>query len=289
MPTLKDTAASESHEAARFLPDDGRRWMSRVHVSMPWRVIPEYLELALDLGLNLEIGLDAVDLDQQAFLQYETVSKRLEERGSRISLHGPFWDLNPGSVDPSVRQVSRRRLNQFVDVFEIFQPLKAVCHTGFDPRHHHGQVEFWVSESLRVWESLVMRAEKIGVPLLLENVWEEGPELHQRLFERLPSPFFGFCFDVGHQHSFSRSTLDQWLLPLMTHIQELHLHDNDGSHDHHLPIGQGTIDFHHLFGMLRVKGERVLVTVEPHTRQHLSETLEALFKILSHDPPAFMV
>ncbi len=269
------------------LPEGARKLLPHVHVNMPWSHLDQYLELVLALGMNLEIGLDAVQLGKNTLRDYENISRKLHDRGCRISLHGPFWDLNPGSVDPLIREVSRSRLNQFVDVFQTFQPVQAVCHTGFDPRHHHGQQDFWLSESLKVWEVLVKRAEGLQVPLLLENVWEHDPRLHRILLDELPSAHFGFCFDVGHQHCFSRSSVDQWLEPLLVRTQELHLHDNDGFHDLHLPIGEGSIDFHNLFDTIKKNSLKPLLTLEPHTREHLFRTFEGLWNILGNDLPAF--
>ncbi len=278
------------HEAFQHgLPQDALKILPHVHVNMPWDYLPQYLKLVLDLGMNLEIGFSAVQLEKEAYREYEKISRQLQKRGCRVSLHGPFWDLNPGSVDPLIREVSRFRLHQFVDMFEIFQPVRAVCHTGFDPRHHHAHQDFWLSESLKAWEVLVKKTEKLKVPLLLENVWEHEPGLHRILFEKLPSTHFGFCFDVGHQHCFSSASMDQWLHALMEQTQELHLHDNDGSHDLHLPIGQGNIDFQRLFDTMKSGGARPLLTVEPHTREHLFQTLEGLWNILGNDLHTFMI
>jgi len=104
-------------------------------------------------------------------------------------------------------------------------------------------------------------------------VWEPGPDIHRELFDRIPSSFFGFCLDVGHQHSFSRTPLKAWLEELQSVLREIHLHDNDGTSDSHLPIGEGTIDFVELFRYLGSNGMKPLLTLEPHREEHLVKSL----------------
>lgn len=250
-----------------------------VHISMPWQYLPRYLDLVLEHRFNLEIGIGGAELDALTRAEARDLAKKLCEADIRISLHGPFWDLCAGSTDPFIRQVTRTRLQQIFDLVPIFNPIQVVCHTGYDPRHH-GDWRHFLEVSLATWEPLLERAELLKVPLLLENVWEYGPQLHYELFTRLASPYLGFCLDVGHQHSFSRTALTGWLEALSDHLREIHVHDNNGSGDAHLPVGQGNIDFELLFQVLQERDKKPLLTLEPHRESHLFESLGALTEIL---------
>jgi sugar phosphate isomerase/epimerase len=236
--------------------------------------------MVLECGFHLEIGLGGVDLDGLSTVDAEKTVSRLHAAGIRLSLHGPFWDLCPGSIDPLIRQVSRSRLQQLFELVPIFNPIQVVCHTGYDPRHHGQDWQRFLELSLATWEPVLEQAESLKVPLLLENVWEYGPELHQAVFARLPSPYLGFCLDVGHQHSFSRTPLMDWLAALITQLREIHLHDNHGNGDSHLPVGQGNIDFHSLFQFITERRATPLLTLEPHREPHLFESLRALTELL---------
>ena len=66
---------------------------------------------------------------------------------------------------------------------------------------------------------------------------------------------------------------------------KVHLHDNDSTHDFHLPVGKGTIDFGFLFEFLEERNKRPILTLEPHKKEHLLETLQGLIKVL---PPSFI-
>jgi sugar phosphate isomerase/epimerase len=255
------------------------RVIQEVHINMPWQHLPRYLELVLEHRFNVEIGLGAMDLDALSRTEARSMAEKLHKEGIRISLHGPFWDLCAGSTDPLIRQITRTRLQQFFDLVAIFQPLQVVCHTGYDPRHH-GDWQRFLEISLATWEPLVERAELLEVPLLLENVWEHHPRLHQELFYHLSSPYLGFCLDVGHQHCFSRTPLSDWLKSLGDRLREIHLHDNDGNGDTHLPVGQGSIDFDALFQAVKQQLRKPLLTLEPHRESHLFQSLRTLTKVL---------
>jgi len=263
------------------LDDDKLPIIRSVHINVPWKFIPRYIDMIIDHRLNVEIGFEAAELDQVNRSEFKAIAKRLQKLSCGITLHAPFWDLAPGSLDPLIRQVTSLRLHQFFDLVSIFEPVQIVCHTGYDPSHHQGQTEFWLDKSLALWEPLIIRAENSKVPILLENVWENDPGFHLGLLRQIDSPWFGFCLDVGHQNSFSETDLQTWVRSLADYLRELHLHDNDGTCDAHLPIGQGNIDFLFLFEFLQNRGIKPLLTLEPHTEEHLQESIEGLHFVLS--------
>jgi len=261
-----------------------RAVLGQVFINMPWHYVEQYIDLVIENGINIEIGFGAEDLEKAPVDAVYAVIGRMRAKGSRITVHGPFWDLCSGSIDPAIRRVTVSRLDSLFDLVEKIRPEQVVCHTGFDPRHHRGHREVWIENSLSTLMPFVRRAEMLAIPLVLENVWEEDPGLHLELLEGINSPWFGFCLDIGHQNSFSRTTLDKWLQATWPYLKEIHLHDNDGSFDTHLPVGLGTIDFDYLFNFLGEKKISPVLTMEPHTVEHLYETLAGLAAMVSfHD------
>ena len=265
--------------SGRVFSTQMRAVLRHVYTNMPWTLLPRYMDLILKGMINIEIGFSAEELEKEPGRHFEATIGKLRDSGCRITVHGPFWDLCPGSIDSAVREVARSRLRRLFEVLEHVHPVQIVCHTGFDPRHHRGHRTEWVENSVATWEVFVERARKLGAPLLLENVWEEDPELHLKLFEKIDSPWFGFCLDTGHQNAFSKTTLASWLEAVSAHLREIHLHDNDGSYDYHLPIGDGNIDFDYLFRFLGANGLRPLLTMEPHKEEHLYDNLHALARM----------
>ncbi len=256
--------------------DKNRAVLDRVFVNMPWTYLHRYIDLILERRINIEIGFGADELDNAPISEIAAALARIREGGCRITAHGPFWDLCPGSIDPRIREVSRSRIVRFFEILEHVRPEQVVCHTGFDPRHHRSHRAAFIDNSVSVWAGIIESAERLGAPVVLENVWEDDPALHVEMLERIASPWFGFCLDTGHQHAFSKTKLDNWLEATAHHLKEIHLHDNDGSFDYHLPFGQGSIDFDYLFGFLKTKDLKPVLTIEPHREEHLYQSLDAL-------------
>lgn len=253
-----------------------RSVLGHVFINMPWNFLGRYIDLAIENGISLEIGFGADELESASGDEVSAVVRRIRDKGCDVTMHGPFWDLCSGSVDLGIREVSRSRYNRLLDLADVIHPVRIVCHTGFDPRHHRGHRGTWIENSLSTWETVVGRAEAIAAPLVLENVWEEDPSLHMELLKRIDSPWLGFCLDTGHQHSFSKTSLDKWLDATWPFLKEIHIHDNNGGNDSHLPVGQGTIDFDRLFQFLGEKKISPVLTLEPHTVEHLNATLAGL-------------
>jgi sugar phosphate isomerase/epimerase len=260
-----------------------RTLLRHLFVNMPWSYIGQFMDLVVENRMNVEVGFSAADLESCSPADLCATVARIRQAGGRISFHGPFWDLISGSVDPEIRRVARARFDSLFQLVERVLPERIVLHTGFDPRHHRGRRREWIENSLSTFEPFVRRAELLKCTLVIENVFEEDPQLHRELLERMNSAFVGFCLDLGHQHSFSQTPLDKWLQAVWPYLKEVHLHDNDSASDDHLPVGAGTIDFDLLFDFLIDKKITPLLTVEPHTVEHLFETLAGLAGLASFD------
>ncbi|MEJ5301614.1 MAG: sugar phosphate isomerase/epimerase [Thermodesulforhabdaceae bacterium] len=260
-----------------------RKVISILHVGMPWRFLSRYVGSLLQEGMSVEIGIGGEELDGLPRKVFAEMAKILRQKGIRYSIHGPFWDLCPGSIDPMIRNVSFVRLHQLMDVCELMKPCQVVCHTGFDPRHHREHVSEFIERSLPLWESMAKRAEHIGCSIAIENVWEENPDIHLRIIRTIDSPHLGFCLDVGHRNCFAKAPLMEWLDSLMPYLKEVHIHDNDGSEDTHFPPGTGTVDFKGLFNKLAENRLYPILTLEAHREEHFYDSVKNLVRLIPSD------
>jgi sugar phosphate isomerase/epimerase len=255
--------------------------IQKVQINIPFTLLHEtYLEAFLDNSLNPEIGLDAAALDRFSMADFRAVAKEFRERSRTVTLHGPFMDLSAGSPDPAVRRITRQRLDQLLELVPLFNPLSVVCHAGYDAKRYGYFKEAWSRHSLELWSWTAQRVAENGGRLMLENVFEDGPEDIRFLFEKLKNHGVGFCLDTGHTCAFGKSELAVWLNALGPRLGQVHLHDNFGNEDEHLAMGQGTIDFSILFKYLKEnKKTPLIVTLEPHEEEDLWPSLEYLAKI----------
>jgi sugar phosphate isomerase/epimerase len=98
---------------------------------------------------------------------------------------------------------------------------------------------------------LLKLCEELDVMLALENLnrIEQGELFYlgdntadlNLIFERAHSPKLGLCLDLGHAHICEghQAYLDRF----GSRIISIHYHDNNGTEDTHLNIGQGTVDW----------------------------------------------
>ena len=131
---------------------------------------------------------------------------------------------------------------------------------SFRPRTRE-QWRSYIDASLEV---LLPVAERCKVVIALENIWSQMamPDELCGFQERFPSPYLGFCFDIGHANvlSASGSRSCSWMpwackdfgeIPwqdgildrMLPNIVTCHLHDNATDTDSHDIPGHGNIDW----------------------------------------------
>ncbi len=243
-------------------------------------MLVENLDSVLRLGLQPEIYFSGKTLDGLSPGEVEKTSQALLRERIPITFHAPFMDLNPGAVDEKVREITRFRFAQVLDLVPHFRPRAIVLHPGYDRWRYDGDAGLWMKNSLFTWRPLVEKAERLSVKMALENVFDVDPEPLRRLLQAVDSPFLGYCMDAGHGRIFSEVPLVEWIEVLGSRLMEIHLHDNHGRADEHLPIGRGDIDFPALFSRLKEKKLEPIYTVEPHEIEYLLPNLEALARFL---------
>jgi len=255
--------------------------LGQVQINIPFTMLyDDYLDRFLEYGLNPEIGFDAEALERFNFSDFQRVAEKLHDHHLTITLHGPFIDLSAGSADPAVKAVTRSRFEQLLKLVPVFRPRAVVCHAGYDRKRYGYFKDDWIESSLDTWswlaDSLIERESR----LMLENVYEDDPQDIRIILENLKIQNVGFCLDAGHLFAFGQSKLKPWLEELGSYIGQLHLHDNHGRNDEHLPLGHGKIDFKLLFAFLISNNlPRPIITLEPHQEEDLWPSLDYLTTI----------
>ena len=112
-----------------------------------------------------------------------------------------------------------------------------------------------IEKSIESLKEILDFNERYGFELRLENSipGELGCFLEDlcEIREKLKSPKVKFCFDTGHYNIGKKQ--DDILKEISNQITEVHLHDNRGDEDSHLPPGDGKIDFSKLFSIVKCR------------------------------------
>jgi sugar phosphate isomerase/epimerase len=173
-----------------------------------------------------------------------------------VSLHAPnSRDLSPtreGGMPLSICEVERVRrieamdeLKRAIDVAEELPYQRMVLHMGgtretADPRKRDA--------AFSSLEHLILHAHHAGVTIAVENTTSEmGDPAYLRAFvDETRLTGLRFNFDIGHAHLADgpeEERIAKSFEPLRDFMTAVHLHDNHGEKDEHLPPFDGTIDW----------------------------------------------
>ena len=196
-----------------------------------------------DNGLGLEVFqyanpvfLDDFDMNHHKITEFM-------EGMSGYSMHGAFYDAFYTSIDPLICEVAKKRFLQSLQAASFHSIDRVVFHSAyrkFIDGFSKDAVENFLKTSIDFWKRFEENIPD-GMTIYIENVEDECPETFVRLIEGISSPKIRCCFDIGHAFCNSSVPINKWIHVLGSHIGHVHLSDNDGDADHHLPLGRGAI------------------------------------------------
>ncbi len=204
--------------------------------------------------------------------------KRLEYMNCReLILHGPFLDLNPMAYDSLVVKATQIRYEQAYRGAKELGARKLILHSGFIPSVYFltgwaqrmadfynrflddfiPSVYFLTGWAQRMADfyNRFLDDKDDSVEILMENVMDPLPEPLMNVAEKISHPSFGICFDIGHANCFSQVNGKEWAEALFPYIRHIHVHDNAGDRDSHLPPGEGNAPCDEILKMLCKKAD----------------------------------
>ena len=248
------------------------------YAHLPFSRVATDLEFVLERSLGAEIAFKGWDFDGVAAEELENLGEQLRQAECPVTVHAPFMDLNPGAPDPLIQHVTATRLEQTLAAASRLGAKLVVVHPGYERWRYAGNVALWLEHNRAFWPPLLEKAARLGCRIALENVFDESPDHLLQLLEELDSPWLGHCFDVGHWNLFCRAQhpLASWLSLFGARTYHLHLHDNFGDRDAHLPVGAGNVPFSELLALQKKACPAASMTLEAHSREDLVASLAAL-------------
>jgi sugar phosphate isomerase/epimerase len=82
-------------------------------------------------------------------------------------------------------------------------------------------------------------------------MFDASPEPMRKLADALNSPLFRLCLDIAHATIHSNLSIAQWVECYGPHLAHVHMNDCNGELDDHLGLGQGKLDLHSAFSVLK--------------------------------------
>ncbi len=191
------------------------------------------------------------------------VEELLQTTDMGISIHGPYSDINLAAFDLGTR---KHAIKTFLDIIEICNTMDigpVTVHPGVIK-----PIQYWDPDRVPTLtrEGLEVIAKEAGdssvlialenMPVMRGTICRTAEDMRQML-EGLK---IGMCLDIGHANTTGQI---QDFLELGDKIINIHVHDNNGDRDSHLPIGQGNIDFSVLRKLKNYEGNFIIEAKHP--------------------------
>lgn len=180
------------------------------------------------------------------------------ESGLRLSVHGPFEDLEVGSTSERRRRQAVATHRRHLEAAAEIGALRYVAHPDYSPypRKRHSRV---VAALERTLADLADLQRELGVPIVIENMPGAGRSLFTQPGD-LDLGELGFVLDTGH--AAITGVLHDFLVAPQARLAHVHLHDNRGpadDHDPHRRLGTGVVNPAHVLAAARAAGATVIL------------------------------
>ncbi|MBQ2062002.1 MAG: sugar phosphate isomerase/epimerase [Oscillospiraceae bacterium] len=222
-------------------------------------------ENAHALAVRYGLGIECAEFCWAQYMdaERETHLKKAREDAAGIQslwFHAPFAELAPCAIDPRVRALTRERYLQAVELAAELGISRIVVHGGYIPYVYYP--EHYVSESDAFWRDF-LREVPSPVVIALENVMEPEPSLLAEIARCVDDPRLGLCLDIGHANcETSRVKPLDWIKPMAPFLKHVHIHDNSGGRDLHLPLGEGNIPMESIIARVTELCPQATFTIE---------------------------
>ncbi len=211
-----------------------------------------------DLEIQSFVGAEVLNGDWRP--EADRIRQLLDGYRGRLGIHGPFWGLPTAALDPDVRAVVARRMDQGLDVCAALGATQMVIHSPYSTWDANNLDNF-PGQRARVIEAAhatlgaaVRRAADQGVTLVLENIEDKNPADRRALVDSFGSDAIRLSVDTGHAHYAHVSTgappVDYFVADAGAQLDHVHLQDADGFADRHWSLGEGTVRWAAVFRAL---------------------------------------
>ncbi len=235
------------------------------------RSILDILEPVRDAGFReIEVCSSPKHLDYHNVDEVRRAHLRMHELGLvPVSFHAPFAErIDITSLNKPVRDAAVQELLRACEAAALLGCRNVVLHPGPEKEGRPPEAEFlqhmhYAAESLNL---VAARCCELGVQLLLENMLAHLQFGHVRdmmyLLGEITTCNVGTCLDTGHAHL--AREMGMVIQKLSGHLKLVHINDNRGDWDAHLPPGEGTIDWPWVIHELRHNDFHGVLVLELH-------------------------
>ncbi|MGD8883688.1 MAG: sugar phosphate isomerase/epimerase [Desulfobacterales bacterium] len=237
-------------------------------MNFPIKPIDEELEDIATLGFDyLELTMDPPQAHYSIIRQQmNSILRALNSHAMNVICHLPTF-VSTADLTHSIREASLQEMFNSLEVAAELGSQKVVLHPG-----HIGGLGVYVKETALAYAneslaSIIDRAQDLGLCVCLENMFPRcrafiEPDDFTEILQRFPK--LKITLDTGHANIGSQSgqRIFRFIEQFGQRIGHLHVSDNFGERDDHIPVGNGKIDFLKIVKALKKCGYDDTATLE---------------------------
>jgi sugar phosphate isomerase/epimerase len=180
------------------------------------------------------------------------------DSGLRLTVHGPFEELEVGSTSERRRRQAVAEHRRHLEAAAEIGALRYVAHPDYRPKPRKRDPRV-VAALERTLAELAGLQEELGVPVVVENMPGVGRS-HFVAPGDLDLGALGLVLDTGH--AAISGVLHDFLVAPRARLAHVHLHDNRGpadGHDPHRRLGTGVVNSALVLAAARAAGATVIL------------------------------
>jgi sugar phosphate isomerase/epimerase len=196
----------------------------------------------------------------------------------RLQLHAPIADVNLGSLNPRAWELSVRTVEESLQAAPALGIGIVTVHPGNHSPLSRGHYDKVHEATRRALRRLAPLAGDLGLSLLLENMtpsWAFETDSLGLLDDLIQGTGMGITFDLAHAHVADR--VDEFLASA-GRVRNVHVSDNKGRTDDHLPLGEGNVKWKKALDDLLTRGYSNTIVIESDGHESGAKSLALIDK-----------
>jgi sugar phosphate isomerase/epimerase len=258
-----------------------------------YTILGELDEIA-GLGFDyLELTMDPPEAHYSQVDQLkDRLRKALDHHRMQLICHMPTF-VSLADLTETIRQASLKEVLESLKIAAKLEPIKIVAHPAYIGGMGHFVMDLAKKYALESVAAMAQKADELGLTLCLENMFPRTRfcvDVDDFIPILKEFPTLQLTLDTGHANIDSprgKRTL-KFIETFGDRIGHLHVSDNFGKEDNHLPLGSGNVKFPKIINALKKIGYDKTVTFEVFTddREYLRLSREKFDSLWNAIPEA---
>lgn len=215
---------------------------------------------------SLKIGVEIQDFTESNLTDMDIADlvseykKLFKDFKFTKSMHGPFLDLKPSSPDNEIKNISIKKYLRTLDIAKKLEMDFCIFHSQINPYLNEPSLRKLNNiQAKEVWHEIMKKEKDYKGTVLIENIFEETPDMLRELMDAIDLPNVKTNFDLGHSR-LGRVDLENWIKELAPNLAYIHLHSNNKIYDqHHAPTN---IEIEELLNLLDKYNVNPVISLE---------------------------